>query len=226
MRCGLGPATRQDWQGVICWMCTEAVTVALETLKHKGFFFFHMYLLFLSINISPGALCHMRYLFYHCYDPHHDTFGYLWTIVDSVFSCQNKLVLSFLKVSFSLLEYVNVLFYCWCLYLILSFVGDKCDVALEVLVDKRTAAQLNSGADKLYDILVLHLEGGKDLFITITGTFYICWMKRSEYMHCLRTVKDNVTHCWKCHNIHKCSSVWLVFSSSSGSSINNFFFAK
>lgn len=47
--------------------------------------------------------------------------------------------------------------------------GDKCDVALEVLVDKRTASQLNSGADKLYDILVLHLEGGKDLFITING---------------------------------------------------------
>lgn len=47
--------------------------------------------------------------------------------------------------------------------------GDKCDVALEVLVDKRTASQLNSGADKLYDILVLHLDGGKDLFITITG---------------------------------------------------------
>nr|XP_053649458.1 inositol polyphosphate 5-phosphatase OCRL-like isoform X2 [Cherax quadricarinatus] len=49
--------------------------------------------------------------------------------------------------------------------------GDKCDVALEVLVDKRTAAQLNSGTDKLYDILVLHLEGGKDLFITITGDY-------------------------------------------------------
>lgn len=49
--------------------------------------------------------------------------------------------------------------------------GDKCDVTLEVLVDKRTAAQLNSGADKLYDILVLHLEGGKDLFITITGDY-------------------------------------------------------
>lgn len=49
--------------------------------------------------------------------------------------------------------------------------GDKCDVALEVLVDKRTASQLNSGTDKLYDILVLHLEGGKDLFITITGDY-------------------------------------------------------
>lgn len=49
--------------------------------------------------------------------------------------------------------------------------GDKSDVALEVLVDKQTASQLNSGADKLYDILVLHLDGGKDLFITVTGTY-------------------------------------------------------
>lgn len=49
--------------------------------------------------------------------------------------------------------------------------GDKCDVALEVLVDKKTAAHLNSGHDKLYDILVLHLDGGKDLFITITGDY-------------------------------------------------------
>ncbi|XP_076049020.1 type II inositol 1,4,5-trisphosphate 5-phosphatase-like isoform X2 [Oratosquilla oratoria] len=49
--------------------------------------------------------------------------------------------------------------------------GDKCDISLEVLVDKRTAAQLNAGLDKLYDILVLHLEGGKDLFITINGDY-------------------------------------------------------
>jgi len=36
-------------------------------------------------------------------------------------------------------------------------------------VDKRSAWKLNSGEDKLYDILVLHLEGGKDIFITVTG---------------------------------------------------------
>ncbi|KAK7080496.1 hypothetical protein SK128_017628 [Halocaridina rubra] len=49
--------------------------------------------------------------------------------------------------------------------------GEKCDINLEVLVDKRTAAHLNSGHDKLYDILVLHLDGGKDIFITITGDY-------------------------------------------------------
>jgi inositol polyphosphate 5-phosphatase INPP5B/F len=49
--------------------------------------------------------------------------------------------------------------------------GDKCDILLEVFVDKKSASKLNSGDDKLYDILVLHLEGGKDIFITVTGTY-------------------------------------------------------
>ncbi|PSN44843.1 Inositol polyphosphate 5-phosphatase OCRL-1 [Blattella germanica] len=49
--------------------------------------------------------------------------------------------------------------------------GEKCDVKLEVFVDKKSAFKLNSGEDKLYDILVLHLEGGKDIFITVTGTY-------------------------------------------------------
>lgn len=48
--------------------------------------------------------------------------------------------------------------------------GEKCDIKLEIYVDKKTACKLNSGEDKLYDILVLHLEGGKDIFITVTGT--------------------------------------------------------
>lgn len=39
------------------------------------------------------------------------------------------------------------------------------------MVDKKSASKLNSGEDKLYDILVLHLEGGKDIFITVTGRF-------------------------------------------------------
>lgn len=49
--------------------------------------------------------------------------------------------------------------------------GEKCDVSLEVCVDKRTAWQLNRGDDTLYDILVLHLERGKDIFITVSGTY-------------------------------------------------------
>lgn len=49
--------------------------------------------------------------------------------------------------------------------------GEKCDLELEVYVDKHTVHKLNSGEDKIYDILVLHLEGGKDIFITVAGTY-------------------------------------------------------
>ena len=45
--------------------------------------------------------------------------------------------------------------------------GEKCEVKLEIYVDKKTAHLLNCGKDKLYDILVLHLLGGKDIFITV-----------------------------------------------------------
>lgn len=49
--------------------------------------------------------------------------------------------------------------------------GDKSDLTLEVCVDKKTAGSLNSGSDQLYDILVLHLVGGKDIFVTISGSY-------------------------------------------------------
>jgi phosphatidylinositol-bisphosphatase len=52
--------------------------------------------------------------------------------------------------------------------------GEKADVSLDIYVDKRTAHSLNSGQDKLYDILVLHLMGGKDIFITVSGTYIRC----------------------------------------------------
>lgn len=53
--------------------------------------------------------------------------------------------------------------------------GAKCDITLEVLVDKRSAYKMNSGQEKLYNILVLHLEGGKDIFITVTGNSYLVY---------------------------------------------------
>ena len=40
-----------------------------------------------------------------------------------------------------------------------------------VLVDEDTAHDLNTGRDTLEDILVLHLEKGKDFFITIGGKY-------------------------------------------------------
>ncbi|MCL4122564.1 UNVERIFIED_CONTAM: hypothetical protein GTU68_036214 [Idotea baltica] len=49
--------------------------------------------------------------------------------------------------------------------------GQKCDVALEVVVRKQMAFLLNRGVEKLYDIVVLHLAGGKDIFITVAGDY-------------------------------------------------------
>ncbi|XP_031549420.1 inositol polyphosphate 5-phosphatase OCRL-like isoform X2 [Actinia tenebrosa] len=49
--------------------------------------------------------------------------------------------------------------------------GDTKEVKLTVYVNKETAGALNSGDDKMEDILVLHLEGGKDVFIVVTGNY-------------------------------------------------------
>uniref|UniRef100_A0A8C4QJS6 phosphoinositide 5-phosphatase n=1 Tax=Eptatretus burgeri TaxID=7764 RepID=A0A8C4QJS6_EPTBU len=49
--------------------------------------------------------------------------------------------------------------------------GENVLVELEVFVNKDTAPRLNAGADSLDDILILHLVGGKDYFITIAGSY-------------------------------------------------------
>ncbi|CAG5118177.1 unnamed protein product, partial [Candidula unifasciata] len=51
--------------------------------------------------------------------------------------------------------------------------GQCCEVHVEVYVDKTTVSKLNSGQEKLEDILVLHLISGKDSFITITGNYLV-----------------------------------------------------
>lgn len=55
-------------------------------------------------------------------------------------------------------------------------------------VSKDSVTILNSGEDKIEDILVLHLDGGKDYFLTISGNYLpscfgtsleaLCRMKR------------------------------------------------
>ena len=44
-------------------------------------------------------------------------------------------------------------------------------ILLTVSIDEDTAPPLNSGKDKMEDILVLHLEKGKDFFITVRGDY-------------------------------------------------------
>lgn len=47
----------------------------------------------------------------------------------------------------------------------------KITIELEVFVNKSTATHLNSGEEKLEDILVLHLNKGKDYFLSVTGNY-------------------------------------------------------
>ncbi|KAK2844859.1 hypothetical protein Q5P01_011518 [Channa striata] len=49
--------------------------------------------------------------------------------------------------------------------------GGSVDIDLEVFVNRSTAPELNFGKQKFEDILVLHLERGKDYFIAVTGNY-------------------------------------------------------
>lgn len=44
--------------------------------------------------------------------------------------------------------------------------GYICEVEIKVEVMKSAAGLLNSGAETIEDILVLHLDGGKDFFVS------------------------------------------------------------
>lgn len=83
--------------------------------------------------------------------------------------------MSLLNISHFIFNYIFFFFF--------GHIGEKCDIKLEVYIDKKTACKLNSGEDKLYDILVLHLEGGKDIFITVTGMLYIKYSENYYYFH-------------------------------------------
>uniref|UniRef100_A0A669PUY7 phosphoinositide 5-phosphatase n=1 Tax=Phasianus colchicus TaxID=9054 RepID=A0A669PUY7_PHACC len=51
------------------------------------------------------------------------------------------------------------------------FVYESVDISLDVYVSKDSVTLLNSGEDKIEDILVLHLDRGKDYFLTISGSY-------------------------------------------------------
>uniref|UniRef100_A0A8C0H3I8 phosphoinositide 5-phosphatase n=1 Tax=Chelonoidis abingdonii TaxID=106734 RepID=A0A8C0H3I8_CHEAB len=44
-------------------------------------------------------------------------------------------------------------------------------IELELFVNKSTATRLNSGEEKLEDILILHLDRGKDYFLSVLGNY-------------------------------------------------------
>ncbi|OCT65900.1 inositol polyphosphate 5-phosphatase OCRL isoform X2 [Xenopus laevis] len=47
------------------------------------------------------------------------------------------------------------------------------DISLDVYVSKDSVTMLNSGEDRIEDILVLHLDRGKDYFLTISGSYLV-----------------------------------------------------
>ncbi|XP_064206561.1 inositol polyphosphate 5-phosphatase OCRL-like isoform X2 [Anguilla rostrata] len=49
--------------------------------------------------------------------------------------------------------------------------NETLEISLEVYVSKDSVTLLNSGEDSIEDILVLHLDRGKDYFITIAGSY-------------------------------------------------------
>ncbi|XP_051892634.1 type II inositol 1,4,5-trisphosphate 5-phosphatase isoform X2 [Pristis pectinata] len=49
--------------------------------------------------------------------------------------------------------------------------GERIEIELEVYVNKMTALSLNMGADRIEDILILHLRRGKDYFLAISGNY-------------------------------------------------------
>ena len=60
---------------------------------------------------------------------------------------------------------------------IITFSGDSQEISITVLVDKNTAASLTAGEDTLEDILVLHLDNGKDYYISFCCHFHVHSLK-------------------------------------------------
>ncbi|XP_045154836.1 type II inositol 1,4,5-trisphosphate 5-phosphatase [Echinops telfairi] len=74
------------------------------------------------------------------------------------------------------------------------------EIELELFVNKTTATKLNSGEDTIEDILVLHLERGKDYFLPVSGNYLpscfgspihtLCYMKEPILDLPLETIRE------------------------------------
>eukprot|EP00727_Mastigamoeba_balamuthi_P008688 m51a1_g4441 putative domain-containing protein (731) ;mRNA; f:111204-114171 len=49
--------------------------------------------------------------------------------------------------------------------------GEKAEIKIHIDVDARSAQALNTGADKIDDILILNLKNGRDFFVAVGGKF-------------------------------------------------------
>ena len=78
---------------------------------------------------------------------------------------ETNLILSSSMWTFS--SWLQTTYWLW----ICALVGSTKHVKIIVFVDKESARVMNSGEEKLEDILVLHLEGGKDFFVSFSFLF-------------------------------------------------------
>nr|KAF6444001.1 inositol polyphosphate-5-phosphatase B [Molossus molossus] len=74
------------------------------------------------------------------------------------------------------------------------------EIELELFVNKTVATKLNSGEDKIEDILVLHLDRGKDYFLSVSGNYLpscfgspihtLCYMREPILDLPLETIRE------------------------------------
>uniref|UniRef100_A0A5S6P6H0 phosphoinositide 5-phosphatase n=1 Tax=Xenopus tropicalis TaxID=8364 RepID=A0A5S6P6H0_XENTR len=62
--------------------------------------------------------------------------------------------------------------------------GSSMQIELEVFVNNQTAAALNAAEEKIEDILILHLDRGKDFFLSVTGNYLHSCFGSSIQMLC------------------------------------------
>lgn len=89
-------------------------------------------------------------------------------------------------------------------YFFFFFSDSSVEIELELFVNKTTATKLNSGEDKIEDILVLHLDRGKDYFLSVSGNYMpscfgspihtLCYMKEPILDLPLETIRELVSY--------------------------------
>ena len=89
-------------------------------------------------------------------------------------------------------------------FYIFFFSDSAVEIELELFVNKTTATKLNSGEDKIEDILVLHLDRGKDYFLSVSGNYMpscfgspihtLCYMKEPILDLPLETIRELVSY--------------------------------
>ncbi|XP_059377537.1 inositol polyphosphate 5-phosphatase OCRL-like isoform X2 [Carassius carassius] len=91
--------------------------------------------------------------------------------------------------------------------------NEAMEIFLEVYVSKDSVMLLNSGEDQIEDILVLHLDRGKDYFITIAGNYLPSCFGTSLETLCRMKKPIREIPISKLIDLEKCRLNYLLYSS-------------